>query len=236
VICNSSGEIVVPIEVNCPQCGRLLRAPDSAAGRQAKCPECAGTVPIPGGVLDAEEFDDFGAPPPPAPHSSGGRRPAARNEFGDAADSDDDFEAFFGPTQPRRSSYGGRQGSQPGTAAGGQKPCPVCGEMIQARAARCRYCGEDLHGGPSRGGRRLPPRSGDDGEGLAIASLVLGIISLLLCVSPITAPLAIIFGVMHQGKARENGLMPSGQATAGITCGIIALALLGLVVLMIAVG
>lgn len=39
----------MPIEFRCPQCSRLLRTPDDAAGKQAQCPECGtlSTIPVP---------------------------------------------------------------------------------------------------------------------------------------------------------------------------------------------
>jgi hypothetical protein len=36
----------MPISVTCA-CGRKLKAPDAAAGRMAKCPECGAAVPVP---------------------------------------------------------------------------------------------------------------------------------------------------------------------------------------------
>ena len=38
----------MPIRVVCPQCGKALNAPDTAAGKVANCPECKGKIPIPG--------------------------------------------------------------------------------------------------------------------------------------------------------------------------------------------
>ncbi|MDD4269272.1 MAG: hypothetical protein GXY25_10185 [Pirellulaceae bacterium] len=38
----------MPIEFRCLQCGKLLRTGDDTAGKQAKCPECGGVMPIPG--------------------------------------------------------------------------------------------------------------------------------------------------------------------------------------------
>ena len=35
------------IEVHCPQCSRLIRAPDSAGGKRGKCPYCETSVYIP---------------------------------------------------------------------------------------------------------------------------------------------------------------------------------------------
>ncbi len=35
------------IDFRCTQCGRLLRTPDDAAGKQAQCPSCAAIQPVP---------------------------------------------------------------------------------------------------------------------------------------------------------------------------------------------
>ncbi len=37
---------------------------------------------------------------------------------------------------------GGRTAALAAAAADGRRPCPMCGEMIVAGAAKCRYCGE----------------------------------------------------------------------------------------------
>jgi len=49
------------IQVSCPACGKTLQAKDSAAGKQAKCPDCGGIISIPEAVYDAiDEPDEFG--------------------------------------------------------------------------------------------------------------------------------------------------------------------------------
>ncbi|GAB6164653.1 hypothetical protein JCM19992_06530 [Thermostilla marina] len=37
----------MPIEFRCPGCNKLLRTPDTSAGKRAKCPSCGGVVTIP---------------------------------------------------------------------------------------------------------------------------------------------------------------------------------------------
>ncbi len=65
----------------------------------------------------------------------------------------------------------------------------------------------------------------EDGKGMATASLVLGIVS-FFCAAVITGPLAIIFGSAAKSKGYKGA-----SATAGLACGIIALVLyiLGLI-------
>ena len=62
-------------------------------------------------------------------------------------------------------------------------------------------------------------------KGYAIASLVLGIVSLVCCcstaVSLVCSILAIIFAVLFR---RDNGSF-GGMATAGLVCGVVSLAL-----------
>jgi len=38
----------MPITTTCPGCGKPIEAPDKAAGRKARCPQCGGVVQIPG--------------------------------------------------------------------------------------------------------------------------------------------------------------------------------------------
>ncbi len=64
-----------------------------------------------------------------------------------------------------------------------------------------------------------PARKGN-GVGFGIASLVLGIVSLLLfctCINWITAILAIIFGIVQITANREHGLAIGGIITAGMS-------------------
>jgi DNA-directed RNA polymerase subunit M/transcription elongation factor TFIIS len=97
------------ISVNCPECGKTLKAKESAAGKKAKCPSCGGTIQIPNVVeaVDAESLDDdYGGGP----------------NFDDFSGMEDSGTAV--EREPDR------------------RPCPVCGEMIAEKAAKCRFCGE----------------------------------------------------------------------------------------------
>jgi hypothetical protein len=65
---------------------------------------------------------------------------------------------------------------------------------------------------------------GTVGSGFGIAALVLGIVSLVFfcsCLTYITAPLAIIFGIVQLVKSKKEG---KGLAIAGLITGCIALA------------
>lgn len=88
----------------------------------------------------------------------------------------------------------------------------------------------------------LEPSTGHQntqGNGLAIAAMVLGIIGLVgLCFWPVGLPcaiLALIFGIISRKKAKETGV-GGGMATAGFVLGIIALALAILGVILAIVG
>jgi len=51
----------MPIEFRCPQCSKLLRTPDDAAGRKARCPECGhvSAIPQPGAAPSGPAADAF---------------------------------------------------------------------------------------------------------------------------------------------------------------------------------
>jgi Domain of unknown function (DUF4190) len=86
------------------------------------------------------------------------------------------------------------------------------------------------------------PRPAEEGSprtsGLAVASMVLGIVGLLFC--PLIAPiLAFIFGLIARGDIKKSSprMKGSGMATAGITLGIIGIAIpIILVAVLVPVG
>ncbi|HUG91973.1 MAG TPA: hypothetical protein VML55_14130, partial [Planctomycetaceae bacterium] len=114
----------MPISVQCPECGKRLSAPDTAAGRKARCPDCGAAVPIPEPVYDAEEVFE-----------------TSEAEEIEAADEDDDYGEPSGRPP----------GRLPARRSGSRRPCPACGEMIVATAVKCRYCGEVLDESAARG-------------------------------------------------------------------------------------
>jgi hypothetical protein len=77
-----------------------------------------------------------------------------------------------------------------------------------------------------------PPASTN---GLAVASLVLGLIGVLSCgytffVAPL---LAVIFGVLGRRQIRETGQRGEGMAMAGLVLGIIGLVISALIVVVV---
>jgi uncharacterized RDD family membrane protein YckC/predicted RNA-binding Zn-ribbon protein involved in translation (DUF1610 family) len=121
------------------------------AGKKAKCPGCGATVEVPAAqeeILEAELAE-------PAP--------AAPSNLGSLLDETDAYElehpqAAAQPTEESR------------------RPCPACGEMIIATAAKCRFCGEvldrTLRGIEGRTGRGRS--GGGGGRPLASRSARLG--------------------------------------------------------------
>ncbi len=85
----------------------------------------------------------------------------------------------------------------------------------------------------------LPPASQPQTDGLAVASLVLGIVGLVLTITiwigPVCDVLAIVFGAMARRRLPE-GAPSRGMATAGFILGIVGLALTVALVLLLIVA
>jgi predicted RNA-binding Zn-ribbon protein involved in translation (DUF1610 family) len=155
------------ISFQCPQCGKKLKAPDQAAGKSSKCPGCGGTVTCPEPVYDAEVLDES-------------QPPAGHDPYGDL-----DSDKPYGLVEP-----------EPAAAPSGEnrRPCPMCGEMILATAAKCRYCGEVFDPALKKAkGKKSKVGAGD-------ASLSTGEILVAVLCSGIGCIMGIIW--MIQGKPK----------------------------------
>ncbi len=119
----------MPNVVKCPGCGKSLKIPDSAAGKRAKCPGCETIIRIPPAALDAEEVTD-GVGPQGIQGPPGGFDPADLDDGGYAMSPEPAGVPQFS------------QGPQGPQGPDQRRPCPACGEMIVAGAAKCRFCGE----------------------------------------------------------------------------------------------
>lgn len=77
----------MPIAFNC-SCGKMLRVPDTSAGKRAKCPACGAVVEVPAPDPVFEVVEE----PPPQPRVGGARHgeaPVAKPAADDDDDSDD---------------------------------------------------------------------------------------------------------------------------------------------------
>ena len=106
----------MPINMSCPSCGKSLSAPDTAAGKKARCPSCANIMTVPTGVYDAEEISSA------APELGQAEYPTVGDNPGFAPPNTIGESAVVVQQPPRR-------------------PCRMCGEQIVATAGKCRFCG-----------------------------------------------------------------------------------------------
>ncbi|MDR3636857.1 MAG: hypothetical protein P4L84_23835 [Isosphaeraceae bacterium] len=120
----------MPISFSCKFCGKRLKAPDSAAGKTSKCPQCGKPVTCPEPVYDAEPV-------------------AEQPDMPEILDDVDPYSDLDDGTP-----YGVSGPAEPDESAERRRPCPMCGEMILASAAKCRFCGEVFDDGLKKAGAK----------------------------------------------------------------------------------
>ena len=70
------------IEFTCPKCSQMLRVPDTAAGKQAKCPQCQTLVSIPADMAPQQPAQpNQPIPDTPAPNQFGDPKPSADGAY-----------------------------------------------------------------------------------------------------------------------------------------------------------
>jgi predicted RNA-binding Zn-ribbon protein involved in translation (DUF1610 family) len=167
------------ISFACPRCGKKLKAPDNAVGQTSRCPGCGTPVTCPEPIYEAEVVDDALAGEP-APYVD----LAGKGGYGLAGP---------GPGVPAAAE---------GQPAEARRPCPMCGEMIVASAAKCRYCGEIFDPALKKArtrGMRNRWRGDDELSGIDIA----------LAVIPFCTGIGCIVGLIYaiQGKPKGGKML-----------------------------
>jgi predicted RNA-binding Zn-ribbon protein involved in translation (DUF1610 family) len=165
------------ISFQCPQCGKKLKAPDSAAGKASTCPGCGGKVTCPEPVYDAEVVEMQLSP----------EKPKGFDPFADI----DDGKPYgvAGPPADAQSSDDNR------------KPCPMCGEMIVANAAKCRFCGEVFDPTLKKAKSKKKKKHGPGDEDLSGGEIAAAI----LC-----SGIGCIFGLVWMIQGKPKGLKMFG--------------------------
>jgi len=222
----------MPITVTCPQCGKKLNAPDSAAGKQARCPGCKATMTLPNPAAVAAE-------PPPLPDpeevldAEAVTTGVGGGGVGGLPEDDPSDPYALKDDVPHTGSAGAPAVDAP-PAGPPRRPCPMCGEMIAMNAVQCRFCHEIFDPKLKKtnptlayGGGNKPTSTSSS----AIWALVCGIAGFFLC-GLILGIAAINLGnkAKKEIQASNGQIGGNGMATAGIVLGVIDLVAWALVI------
>jgi hypothetical protein len=118
----------MPIRFTCPSCAAIVNAPDAAAGKKARCPQCKSPVDVPATSLQPAHAPAPAPAPPPPP------APAPREESAWANDELEPLEEEAPEVPAPRPTA--RSSALSAPAAGGDFPgSGTCGLIACAFAA-----------------------------------------------------------------------------------------------------
>lgn len=102
--------------------------------------------------------------------------------------------------------------------------CPNCGKELNDNVKFCDACGTEIIKSQKPNADYVQPIILDEkpkNDGFAIASLILGILSLFCGL--LTGILSVIFGAISINKSRQLNKKSSGMAIAGLILGIVSI-------------
>ncbi|HEV3165434.1 MAG TPA: hypothetical protein VGZ22_15515 [Isosphaeraceae bacterium] len=187
------------IRIQCSQCGTKLKAPDDAAGKTTNCPKCGTKITIQEPVYDAEALPDSGGPPP-----------------SDAYDlATDPYGLSESPSGlPPKKGGGGDEGTE------ARRPCPMCGEMILATAAKCRFCGEVF----DEGLKKVEKKKKRKKKGYSDEDSDLSTSEWIICI--LCSGIGCIAGVVYMIQGKPKGIKMVGiSILVGVIWNVIAVAM-----------
>ena len=216
------------VPITCTSCHTQLEVPEETIGTTVQCEICGTqfTAQTPGPAPTSVIPD---IPPVDLPQFNAVTPPPMPSDAGSTPDP---------TTQPTPTEFGVPPTQEP-LPQSQQAPGALVGS-VAATEVRCMQCGYDLTGIAIGGvcpecGSLVTPSfhiTSQPASGMAITSMVLGIISIPACFcygipSVILSILSIIFYVsakkqVEAGKADRNSM---GMAKAGLICGIVGLVL-----------